>query len=742
MQLLGLKTSLFASALVLFMGCSSNDSAQSDGGKKKPDEQTPNAEKIMTVDETLGADAATFPPFASGTGVRHAATVVGPTGNRFRLIEKELLVATSDSAQLEGVLARTGGTLLETWDFSTAGDSSGLRFHAIQIDPSRTSADDLEQALSKIESLQGRIRVSSTAALATFAAYASEAKQGTHVFPNFLMDNTTIMDRVTQEGPGVTWFSSDYSRNPFEWPYMKRGGALDIGVAEAWRIVEANVPTGTRVPVVVLDGGFKNTGDLPADTQLAPSTTWDTPNPGQCCEGTCSCSWHGTGTARILAAKADDGAGSVGIGAPVIQPILAQSPANDFISYLHYLGDLDFGLRMARIINISASTTIDQWVCDASGFFMGPAGVCSVPHHLGAALRAVGYLLIASAGNDGSRDIDAEFGGFTIPCEMFGTVCVGGFDWNRPVRSPYSTWASRREQGGIDIWAPFDLWVGPDPTAPGAVDNEVISGTSVSAPFVSGVAALIEAVNPSMSADEIAHTLISTAHVGSSSQVHRWIDAYSAVKQAAGGKAPPFIRITRPIADSSDLHRPFDEPFQAEVTDADSDLTVTWADSVDGPLGTGISITHPSLSYGTHVITATATSRGVSHSTSITVTRTNVTPTMTILAPQAGTPLYTGQIISLLASSSDPNELGGTLSDSQVSWFAGTQLLGTGHARDIPGNTLAPGSYVLRVVGTDGIDSTEATKNIEVSAIPPIFPPSLARSARPTTRTSVMRTLI
>ncbi|HPY20809.1 MAG TPA: hypothetical protein PLM08_24175, partial [Polyangiaceae bacterium] len=82
MQLLGLKTSLFASALVLFMGCSSNDSAQSDGGKKKPDEQTPNAEKIMTVDETLGADAATFPPFASGTGVRHAATVVGPTGNR------------------------------------------------------------------------------------------------------------------------------------------------------------------------------------------------------------------------------------------------------------------------------------------------------------------------------------------------------------------------------------------------------------------------------------------------------------------------------------------------------------------------------------------------------------------------------------------------------------------------------------------------------------------------------------
>ncbi|HPB99378.1 MAG TPA: S8 family serine peptidase, partial [Polyangiaceae bacterium] len=292
------------------------------------------------------------------------------------------------------------------------------------------------------------------------------------------------------------------------------------------------------------------------------------------------------------------------------------------------------------------------------------------------------------------------------------------------------------------IWAPFDLWVGPDPTAPGAVDNEVISGTSVSAPFVSGVAALIEAVNPSMSADEIEHTLISTAHVGSSSQVHRWIDAYSAVKQAAGGKAPPFIRITRPIADSSDLHRPFDEPFQAEVTDADSDLTVTWADSVDGPLGTGISITHPSLSYGTHVITATATSRGVSHSTSITVTRTNVTPTMTILAPQAGTPLYTGQIISLLASSSDPNELGGTLSDSQVSWLREPNC----SERAMLVTFLATRWHLVRMSFASSAPTVSIApkppKTSKSAPIPPIFPPSLARSARPTTRTSVMRTLI
>jgi len=62
---------------------------------------------------------------------------------------------------------------------------------------------------------------------------------------------------------------------------------------------------------------------------------------------------------------------------------------------------------------------------------------------------------------------------------------------------------------------------------------------------------------------------------------------------------------------------------------------------------------------------------------------------------------------------------------------AGTQLLGTGHARDIPGNTLAPGSYVLRVVGTDGIDSTEATKNIEVSADPTNLPPVIGAISPP-----------
>jgi subtilisin family serine protease len=677
----------------------------------------------IVVDTTLGEGAAKYPAFTPASGERREAVIVGPSGNRYRFIELELLVAAHNQAELDAMLERTGGTLLESWSFAQDGDETGFDYHAVKIDPSRIAREDLDAALAAIESAKGGIKVSSDDALMTLAAYASESKHGVVVFPNFIFEKQTIADRATSEAPSAVGFEGDYTPNTFDWPYMKRGGPLDIGVAEAWRVLEANDKISGRVPVMIMDAGFKQTGDLPADTILAGDTQWDEPNRAQCCEGTCDCEWHGTGTARTVAAQVDDDHGGAGSGGPVAQPVLLQSPVDDFFDYLRYIGGIGDGLSSARIVNISAGTTIDQWVCDTSGFFMGPAGVCAAPHALGASLRAAGYLVIASAGNDGNRDLDS--GDFTLPCEMAGTMCVGGMSWNAPTRHPNSTRASRGATGAIDIWAPFDVWVGADPLSPSSNLNTVFSGTSASAPFVAGVAALIQAANPSYGPNQIENAIVSTAHVGTSGQVHRWLNAYAAVASAVGGKTPPFIRILQPSTGNSAPHIEASEMFNADVTDAGPDLVVTWSDDVDGPLGTGLTITHPGLSFGTHIVTATATSNGVSHSTSVTVERTNVPPTVQIITPGTGASFYQSQTISLLAQSNDPNEPEGKLAASQLTWFAGTTPLGSGYALDVPGNTLVPGTYVLELHGTDGVHGVDATRSITVLPNPVNLPPNI-----------------
>jgi hypothetical protein len=59
-------------------------------------------------------------------------------------------------------------------------------------------------------------------------------------------------------------------------------------------------------------------------------------------------------------------------------------------------------------------------------------------------------------------------------------------------------------------------------------------GTSAATPFVAGIAAMMKAINPNLSGDEVSTLLQNTAHVGSA-PVTRYADAYQAVRAAAGG---------------------------------------------------------------------------------------------------------------------------------------------------------------------------------------------------------------
>ncbi len=724
---------IFALSLSLaFAGCSSDSSTDAQQPKD------PGPSTAVTIDKSVLVDSAVIPPFEDGGPERHVATMTSPGGNVMQFYENELVVAAKSKADVDALVARYEGKILETLDLSDAGDDSGFTFYAVQIKSEKADIAGMDSALQEAGSTPEELKISSAAALGTLAAFVTESKRGLSVFPNFVMQHDSIPDRETTEAPAAgtdaKHHPGDYSPNPFAWPYMKRGGALDIGVAEAWRVLEANGKLGNEVRVLVMDAGFKN-DDLPESVELVGSTRFDVPNEGKCGNGTSACPWHGTGSARTVAGRVDNSRGAAGSGGPVVKPLLLQSPREDFFDIIRYIGGLVSGVGRAQIISMSASTTVDQWVCDTSGFFLGEAGVCSFPHRIGAAIRAANILWVSSAGNDNARDLDS--GDFTIPCEMAGTVCVGGLQWDQPRVHSGSTRASRRADGAIDIYAPFEVWVGSDPENLASNEATIFRGTSASAPFVAGVAALIKAADPSLNATAVESILKSTANTGSSAEAYRWVNAYEAVKEAVGGATPGFITITKPGEGTSEPRVSAPVSFKSLVESDGGTPTVAWSSSIDGPLGTGKDIVYPGvLSMGAHIISATVTVHGLSYTSHVNYTLTNTAPVVNIVSPGNGANYYVGQLISLLGSSTDNNEPGGTLTNAQVSWQVDGGVATTGHTKDIAPNSLSLGAHTIKFTGNDGEISASKQISINILPNPTNLPPNIT-SMTPVSGTDV-----
>ena len=618
----------------------------------------------VSVDASVAPPQGALPGFADGAP-RPLAAVTGEDGVAATFVADELWLATDDPIELAAFLARWGGTVLSTFEPSAYGLAGMPTQHLVRVDVSGADPAALAADLRALDpTATGDHRVSSADGLELLAAASAEARAGAAVGLNWVGTGGQFTDRSTNEAAsGTGTAGAAFGRDAFLWPSHRYGADPDIGVGEAWRALELADKLGNRVELAILDMGFQPGGDLAGD-YVAISNV---PLVGAIgtenllwCGGGADCPWHGQMAASAAMALPDDGFGGAGPGGPVARPVLVFT-LYDFFTSITALGEAR--LLGARIANMSYSAPVPWYL----GWSVLPFEVAT------AAFRATGMLLFAAAGNEG-KDVDAE-GCTTLlgcwertwvtPCENAGVICVGGMNAGGTGRASGSNYGHDQ----VDLFAPYTLWLGPDPTTPGNV-AQAKSGTSFSSPFVAGVAALVWAADPSLGAGDVEDILLATAHVNDDPQVRRHVNAFGAVR-AALGNVPPFVAFD---IDGEGVTVPYGVPTYLSVSvqdveDAFPCCAVAWASDVDGSLGGGWQLEHTFATLGDRVVTATATDPdGATTSVSKVVEVVNYPPQVTLTAPAPFDEVFRTATVVLRGTATDVNEPGGALPCSALTW--------------------------------------------------------------------------
>lgn len=246
-----------------------------------------------------------------------------------------------------------------------------------------------------------------------------------------------------------------------------------LGFDRVWPLTQ-----GAGQVVGVVDTGVDANHPMLAQRVL---TGVDELHPGA--PGTGDCDGHGTFVAGIIAAARLPGIGFAGV-APeaTILPVRQASNGQDGTVDTLSAGIRDAVDRHARVINVSV--TFDQ-----------PSAT------LAAAVRYAqdhDVLIVAAVGNSATNGNPQLY-----PASYPGVLAVGaiGADGRRTDFSEVGP--------GIAVVAPGADLLGPGAGGPGLVTGR--SGTSFATPFVTGVAALVRAYRPALTAAQVLHRIEVTA---------------------------------------------------------------------------------------------------------------------------------------------------------------------------------------------------------------------------------------
>jgi hypothetical protein len=635
------------------------------------------------------------------------ATVKDDQGTTSEFVEDEIVVR-NDPAEVEALVKKYHAKVLRqitvnvtSEDGSSLGPAKTTPRTVLQLDATDAPVD--LQAAAKGTKLQGEHVFSSERASRLAAIIASEQTAGHAVNLNFLMQPTDFPTSSIEQK------DSNGVNDAFQWPEFDR---------RAWQYaIDAGIKT--HPMVAIIDGGFWLTlngvpcginadplfcgplvkgggsSDLPAHFLQGDATGGSGPaggtNPASCTGGAV-CHWHGNGTASVILGNMNNKYGAIGTGAPAAVPFLIKVD----MSFSEVIAAIEAAVSHgASVVNISGGGGCGVWCAlweEAGGNdYVEPA-----------VARSQGVLVVASAGNDGQDSWDEKF----WPCIL--SLCVGAID-EFPTNHPFTQtdWFAKSYSNfgsSVQLWAPTDIHAMPDGDTFPAL--QVHKGTSASAPYVSGIAALMKAVNPGLTANQIASLLFNTGSVGVTTapevlQPGHFIQPFAAVK-AANGNQPqkPEIHITSPNNEAT-----VTQTFTAGQVNAFQGVTFTatasdilagnwpipqnspfatggivWKSSLDGLMnptletndGTSISFHFASnATPGKRTVTATATNKeGGTASDSITVNYQPVfsppLPVITYPAPSATLPAGTIQVRGNAQSA-----LGGYLPCSSIVWQKG-----------------------------------------------------------------------
>jgi len=221
-------------------------------------------------------------------------------------------------------------------------------------------------------------------------------------------------------------------------------------------------------------------------------------------------SWHGTRVMGVLGALTNNGVGVAGMTwNPYLLPVRALGKCGGYDS------DIIAGMQWAAGMSVTGVPD-NPFPADIINLSLGGSGSCpSTYQNVINTLTTMGVLVVASAGNGGAS-VDA-------PGNCTGVLAVAGLR-NVGTKVGYSSFgpevgvaapAGNCVTSSGACWRPIDTTVNSGLTTPGANGyTDQINpnlGTSFSAPIVSGIAALMRAVNANLTPPQLIARIKSSA---------------------------------------------------------------------------------------------------------------------------------------------------------------------------------------------------------------------------------------
>jgi serine protease len=339
-------------------------------------------------------------------------------------------------------------------------------------------------------------------------------------------------------------FTPNDSRYSEQWQYFENTGGLRM--TSAW-----DSATGSNVVVAVIDTGYLPHSDLASnllpgydmiddtfvsqdgdgrDSDALDPGDWETA--GQCYAGSpaSDSSWHGTHVAGSIAAETDNVTGVAGVAFDArVVPVRVLGRCGG------YMSDIADGIIWAAggAVNGAPANVNAAQVVNLS---LGGSGRCSLTSQTAINIaRSLGSTVVVAAGN-GSADASNS-----TPANCAGVVAVAATN-RAGARAYYSNYGPV-----VDVAAPGGgagggilSTLNTGTTGPASDSYASYQGTSMAAPHVAGVIALLYATDPAITPDRVETILKNTARAfpGNCSECGSGIvDATAAVAAVAGGNS-------------------------------------------------------------------------------------------------------------------------------------------------------------------------------------------------------------